>query len=92
MRIKRTRDPNRNVLATVSHDKYKDVLLNNNCLRHSINRIPSKDHKTRTYEVNKVLTCLALITNYISKTMGMMDQLLAIRDNIKPVIYYKKLS
>ena len=57
-----------------------------------MNGIPSKDHKTRTYEVDKVLTCLALMTNYISKTMDMMDQLLAIRDNIKTVIYYKKLS
>ena len=29
---------NRNVVATISHNEYKDVLLNNKCLRHSMNR------------------------------------------------------
>ena len=36
---------NRNVVATISHNKYEDVLLNNKCLRHSINKIQSKDHR-----------------------------------------------
>ena len=30
---------NRNTVATISHNKYKDVLLNKTFLRHSINRI-----------------------------------------------------
>ena len=30
---------NRNTVATISHNKYKDVLLNKKLLRHSINRI-----------------------------------------------------
>ena len=36
---------NRNVVATVSHKEYKDVLLNKKCLRHSMNRFQSKDQK-----------------------------------------------
>ena len=36
---------NRNVVATISHNEYEDVLLNNKCLRHSINKIQSKDHR-----------------------------------------------
>ena len=49
---------NRNVVATTSHNEYKDVLLNNNCLRHSMNRTQSKDNKIGTYEINKVsLSC-----------------------------------
>ena len=49
---------NRNVVATISHNECNDVLLNNTCLRHSMNRIQSKDHKIRTYEINKIsLSC-----------------------------------
>ena len=31
---KNAKDVNTNVLAKISHNKYKDVLLNNKCLRH----------------------------------------------------------
>ena len=49
---------NRNVVATISHNEYKDVLLNEKCLRHSMNRIQSKDHKIETYEMKKIsLSC-----------------------------------
>ena len=48
---------NRNVVTTISHNKYKDVLLNNKCLGHSINKIQSKDHKLGTYEINKTSLC-----------------------------------
>ena len=44
----------RNVVATISHHEYKDVLLNKKCLRHSMNRIQSKDHKIGTYEIKKI--------------------------------------
>ena len=41
-----------------SHNEYKDVLLNKKYLRHSINRIQSKDHKIGTYQINKIsLSC-----------------------------------
>ena len=49
---------NENVVATISHNEYKDVLLNNKCLRHSMNMIQSKDQRAVTYEINKVsLSC-----------------------------------
>ena len=44
---------NQNVVATISHNKYKGVLLNNKYLRHSVNRIQGKGHKIRIYEINK---------------------------------------
>ena len=63
---------NRKFVETISHNKYKDALLNNKHLRHSINRIQSKDHRTGTYEINKI-SLLVLMTKYISKAMDMMD-------------------
>ena len=54
------------------NDEYKHVLLNIKCIRHSMDRIQSKDHGIGTYEINKMsLSCL--MTKYISKTMDMMD-------------------
>ena len=66
---KKAKGCNRNVVATISHEEYKDVLLNKKCLRHSINRIKSKDIKTGTYEINKI----SLMRKYTSKTMDVMD-------------------
>ena len=45
---------NRNVIATISHNKYKNVLLNKKSLRISINRIQSKDNKIGIYVINKI--------------------------------------
>ena len=45
---------NRSVAATISHNECKDVLSNNKCIRHSMNRIKSKDHQIGTYEISKV--------------------------------------
>ena len=45
---------NGNVAAIISHNEYKDVLPNKKCLRDSMNRIQSKDHKIGTYEINKI--------------------------------------
>ena len=54
---KKAKGINKNVVAT-SHNKYKDVLLNKKCLKHSMNRIQTKDHRIGTYEINKIsLTC-----------------------------------
>ena len=45
-------------VATISHNEYKDVLLNNKYIRQSMNRIQSKDHSIGTYEINKIsLSC-----------------------------------
>ena len=58
----------RNVIVTIIHKEYKDVLLNKNCLKHSMNRTQSKDHKMGTYEINKIyLSCFddkIFIQNY----------------------------
>ena len=55
---KKAKGVNKNFVATISHNEYKDVLLNKKCLRHSVNRIQSKDHKIGTYEINKIsLSC-----------------------------------
>ena len=55
---KKANGVNKNVVATISHNEYKDVLLNKKCIRHSMNRIQSKDHRIGTYEINKIsLSC-----------------------------------
>ena len=51
---KKAKDVNKNFVATISHNEYKGVLLKKKCLRHSMNNIQSKDHRIRTYEINKV--------------------------------------
>ena len=52
---KKAKGVNSNVVAAISHNVYKNVLLNNKYLRHSIRRNHSKDHKIGTYEINKIL-------------------------------------
>ena len=44
----------RNIVTITSHNSYKDALLNNKCIRHSMNRIQSKYHTIGTYEINKI--------------------------------------
>ena len=45
-------------VATVSHNEYKDVVLNKKCFRHLMNRIQSKNHRVGTYEIRKIsLSC-----------------------------------
>ena len=41
-------------VATIKHNEYKNILLNKECLRHSMNRIQSKDHRIGTYEISKI--------------------------------------
>ena len=47
---KRANCVNKNIVATISHNEYKDLLLNKKCLRHLMNRIQIKDLKIETYE------------------------------------------
>ena len=55
---KKAKGVSKNVFATISHNEYKDVLLNKKCMRHSMNRIRSKDQGIETFEINKVsLSC-----------------------------------
>ena len=51
---KKAKDVNRNVAAAIGHNEYKDVLLYKKCLRHSMNRIQSKDHRIETYQINRI--------------------------------------
>ena len=50
---KKAKGVTRNVLATISHNEYKDVLFNKNFLRFFMNKTQSKDHKIWIYEINK---------------------------------------
>ena len=36
---KKAKCVNKNVVVTIGHNAYKDVLLNNKCIRHSMNRM-----------------------------------------------------
>ena len=56
--LKKVKGLNKNVVAIISHNEHKDVLLNKKCVRHSMNRIESKDHQIGKYEINKIsLSC-----------------------------------
>ena len=52
---KKTKGVNKNVVAAVSHNDYNYILLNNKCIRHSMNRIQNKGHSKGTYEISKTL-------------------------------------
>ena len=55
---KKAKGVNKNVVAAINHNEYKDVLLHNNCIRHSMNRIQSNDDIIGTYEINEIsLSC-----------------------------------
>ena len=47
---KKAKGVNKNIIAIISHNEYKDVLLNTKCNRHSMIRI----QRIRTYEISKV--------------------------------------
>ena len=51
---KKAEGANKNVVATIRNNEYKNVLFNNKCLRHSMNRIQSKDHRIGTYKIDKI--------------------------------------
>ena len=51
---KKANGVDRNVVTTISYNEYKNILLNKKFLRHSMNKIQSKDHRIRTYEINKI--------------------------------------
>ena len=52
-----TKGVSKNVFATISHTEYKNV-LNNKCLKHSMNRIQVKVHKIGVHEIKKkYLSC-----------------------------------
>ena len=69
---KKAKGVNKNVVETINHSEYRDVLLNKKCLRHSMNRIRSKNHRIGIYEINKVsLSCFNDKIHILNN--GMMD-------------------
>ena len=45
-------------MKKLTHNEYKDVLLNQKCSRHLMNRIQSKNQRIGTYEIDKMyLSC-----------------------------------
>ena len=55
---KKEKGVNKNFAEKITHNEQKDILLNNKCLKHSMNRIQSKDHRIGTYETNKPFVLL----------------------------------
>ena len=62
---KKAKGVNKSIIEKIGHRECKDVLLNNKCLRHSLNRYQSKNHRIGTYETNNFFR-LALIIKYVS--------------------------
>ena len=49
---------NKNLVAKISHNENKYILLNKKCFRHSMNRIQSENKKLITCKINKFsLSC-----------------------------------
>ena len=68
MNIKKAIGVSKSVVATISHNEFKDVLMDNKCLRHQL-----IEFKVKINKMKSKFHCLVLMTNYISKTMDMMD-------------------
>ena len=65
LEYKQAKIVNRNVIATISHGEYKDVLMNKKSLSHLLNWIQSKDRRIGTYEINKISLSYFDEKNYI---------------------------
>ena len=65
---KKAKDVNKNVVATVTHNEW-----NKKYLRHSMNRIQSKDHKIGTYKINKI--CFSCFDDKIYIQNNVCDRL-----------------
>ena len=50
---KKAKGVHKNVV-TISHNEYEGVLLSRKYLRHSINKIKTKNHRIRACEINKI--------------------------------------
>ena len=91
---KKAKHVNKNVVETISHYEYKDALLNKKCIRHSMNKIQSKNHRVWIYKINKIsFSCfddkLYIQNNeYDSLALGYQNQL---EKKNYPNNYLKKL-
>ena len=73
---KKTKGVSKSFVAAISHNEYEDVLLNNECIKHSMNQSIEQEQMKSTKS-----HFLFLNTKFILKTMNMIDQLLIIRVN-----------
>ena len=56
--FKEAKGVNKYVVAKISDNTYKDVLLNKRCLTHSMNRTQSQNQRIGTNEINTIsLSC-----------------------------------
>ena len=51
---KKAKDMDRNVVVTISHNEYENLLLNIIRFRHFLNKIQSEDRRIRTDEINQI--------------------------------------
>ena len=51
---KKAKGINKNVVAILTRNENKDFLLNQKCLKHSMNWIQSKGHRIGTYKISKI--------------------------------------
>ena len=51
---KKARGVNKNVVKSIRHKEYVDVMFNKNLIRHKMKTIQSKLHRNRTYDVCKI--------------------------------------
>ena len=61
---------NRNTVATTNHNEYKDVFLNQKCLRNSMNRFQSKDHEMGMRWISSWLLELIIKKSYLNNYSG----------------------
>ena len=52
---KKAKSVNKNVAKKITHNEYKDELLNSKRVRHLMNRIESIIYRIETFETNKIL-------------------------------------
>ena len=68
------------VSIATEFNKFKDVLFNKKIIKHKIERIQSKKHKLRTYEIDKIsLSCFD-------------DKRYVLDDGIRTLAYFHKDS
>ena len=67
--VKKFKVVNKNLVTKISHNAYKEVLLNKTCLRHLINRIRSKSLKIEMMIIMIIIwkiyvkTCVTFCSN-----------------------------
>ena len=57
---------NKDVVKQMNHEEYVNVLIEKKRIRHEMQRIQSKFHQIRTYNINNIyLSCLMAADTYL---------------------------